>query len=127
MIIAPLVKKFAGFSIVGLIVTIVGFLSMYIFLGVLKTPLYFTYAGIYIFSIIISYLLNSKFVFKINSTIKRTIIYFLIYLSSMVIGLILLTIYKSTLPFENWILSYLTVPITLTWNFVLSYLLLPKF
>ena len=126
MRIKSLVLKFTGFSIVGIIVNIVGLLSTYLFLGILKTPLYTTYAFIYFFSIIISYLLNSKFVFKIKSTIKRTIIYFLIYLSSMLIGLLLLKFYNKVLPLENWILAYLTMPITLFWNFILSNLLLKK-
>ena len=118
--------KIAGFSTVGAITSFLGIIAVYLFIGKLKTPLYLTYAVIYFFSILISYLLNIKFIFRLKSTKKRTIIYFIIYISSMILGLLLLILYKSILPFENWIISYLTIPFTLTWNFVFSYFLLPK-
>jgi len=127
MKVKSLISKFTGFSVVGVIVNIIGLLFTYLFLGLLKTPLYSTYASIYFISIIISYLLNSKFVFKIESSIRRMIIYFLIYLTSMLLGLLVLSLYKKTLPFDNWFLSYLTIPITLVWNFILSSMLLKKF
>jgi len=122
-----LFTKFVGFSIVGAIISILGLIAIYVFIGLFKKPLYITYVLIYFFSILLSYILNMNFVFKMKSNMKRTAIYFLIYISSMIIGLLVLILYSVTLPYENWILSYLTIPITLTWNFLLSYLLLPKF
>jgi len=44
-----------------------------------------------------------------------------------IIGLGGLWLFKIVLPFENWILSFLTIPITMSWNFFLSYRILPKY
>ena len=42
----------------------------------------------------------------------------------MLLGVFILSIYEKILPFENWILSYLVIPFTMTWNFILSSLIL---
>jgi putative flippase GtrA len=115
-----ILKKLFGFSLVGGFVTLLSLVLTYLFLGIIKTPLYLTYAGIYIFTIFISYLLNSKFVFKVKACFKKTSLYYLVYISGMVIGLLVLRLYRLTLPYENWVLSYLVLPITMTWNFTMA-------
>ena len=115
-----IVKKFLGFGTVGVFITLLSLSLSYFFLAILKTPLFTTYISIYSFTIFISYLLNTKFVFKVDRNIKQTVMYYLTYLSAMVIGIAVLKIYKYLLPLENWMLSYLVVPITMSWNFFIS-------
>ncbi len=121
-----LIQKFLSFSFVGLIVTIISLCLTYLFLKILGTHLYPTYILIYCFMILLSYALNLKFTFKSEHKMKKLLYYFLVYLSGMVIGIIVLKIYELTLPFENWILSYLVVPVTAVWNFVFSSKILMK-
>lgn len=121
-----LLLKFSGFSMVGLFVTLLSLLLIYIFIGVLETPLYLSYIVIYAFSIFISYLLNLKYVFKMHYSTRRTLTYFLIYGSSLIIGIIALKIYKHIFPFKDWLLAYLVIPITLSWNFIMLSIFLRK-
>jgi len=120
------VNRFLKFSVVGAIITLLSMLVTYIFLGILKTPLYLTYASIYVSAILFSYALNKKYVFRSKGSGRKIILYFAIYLSSMGIGLIVLWFYKRTLPLENYLLSYLVIPITLSWNYILSSILFKK-
>lgn len=121
-----LLLKFSGFSIVGLFVTLSSLLLIYIFIGVLETPLYLSYIVIYAFSIFISYLLNLKYVFRMNYSTRRTLTYFLIYGSSMIIGIITLKIYHLILPLKDWLQAYLVIPITLSWNFIMLSIFLKR-
>jgi len=38
----------------------------------------------------------------------------------MLVGLFTIKIYKTIFLFENWIIAYLAIPVTLLWNFTLS-------
>lgn len=118
--------RFTSFSIVGLIVTLFSMLLIYLFIGVMKTPLYLSYAMIYLLSIFISYLLNLKFVFKIRKSQKNILKYYVTYGSSMVIGLISLKLFKLLIPLDDWLLAYFVLPVTLTWNFIMLSFLLKK-
>ncbi len=112
---------FAGFSGVGVITTILSLAAIYFFLEVLKTPLILTYSVIYFVTILLSYLLNSYFIFKTPYTYKKAIKYFLIYIGGMLLGILMLWIFEKTLPFDPYILAYLVLPITTLWNFILVY------
>jgi hypothetical protein len=48
------------------------------------------------------------------------ILYYGVYLSSMGVGVVLLRIYRAVLPFENWVLPLLVLPVTAMWNFGFS-------
>ncbi|MFZ4520723.1 MAG: GtrA family protein [Bacteroidales bacterium] len=119
-----IIKKFAGFSIVGLVVTLLSFAISYILLKILATPLLITYILVYGATIILSFFLNSKLIFKTGSGFRNLVIYFLVYGTGMVVGTIMLWIFRMILPFENWILPYLVIPFTLVSNFTLSYFFL---
>lgn len=121
-----IVSLFAGFSSVGIITTIISIVAIYFFLEVIGTPLYITYALIYFFTICLSYFLNTIFVFKSSVTWKKATGYFSIYLSGMLIGMMVLWLLEKTLPVENYILAYLVIPVTMTWNFILSFFLFKK-
>lgn len=114
---------FAGFSGVGVITTLISLAAIYVFLGLFQTPLILTYAIIYFVTILLSYFLNALLVFKSPLAMKKGIKYFLIYLSGMLIGIIVLWLLKKTLSYDAYILAYLVLPITMMWNFVLSFYL----
>ncbi len=114
---------FAGFSGVGVITTLISLGAIYLFLEILQTPLILTYSIIYFLTILLSYLLNSLLVFKSPLAMKKGIKYFLIYFSGMVIGIVVLWLLKKTLSYDAYILAYLVLPVTMMWNFVLSFYL----
>jgi putative flippase GtrA len=114
---------FAGFSGVGVVTTLISLGAIYVFLEILQTPLILTYAIIYFLTILLSYFLNSLLVFKSPLAMKKGIKYFLIYLSGMLIGIVVLWLLKKTLSYDAYILAYLVLPVTMMWNFVLSFYL----
>lgn len=115
-----LIKKFSGFSIVGGFVTVLGLVLSYFFLKIMRTPLYLTYVTLYLATILLSYFLNTKYVFKVKKDFRQSIKYFVVYAMGMIIGVIVLNIFKETLPFENWVLAYLVLPVTMLCNFILA-------
>ncbi len=119
-------KVFTGFSLVGVLSTLITMCTLFIFLEYLRTPLIMTYMLIYFASILFSYFLNSRYVFKAKQSYKQGIGYFVIYLSGMLLGAGVLWILKNTLPYDHYILSYLVIPVTMAWNFILSYYLFKK-
>ncbi|GAB2770446.1 GtrA family protein [Salinimicrobium soli] len=116
-----LISLFAGFSGVGVFTTLLSLGAIYFFIEVLKTPLISTYAAIYFSTILLSYFLNSCFVFKSSLGKRKAVRYFVIYLSGMILGVIVLRIFEFTLPFDDFVLAYLVLPITMIWNFILVY------
>ena len=118
-----IVSLFAGFSGVGILTTLISFAGIYIFIELLGTPLLITYCIIYFVTILISYLLNSLIVFDAGLELKKAVKYFMIYLTGMGIGVVVLYFLKEALPYENYILAYLVIPVTMMWNFILSFLL----
>ena len=82
-----IVAIFAGFSGVGVITTVISLGAIYVFLELFQTPLISTYAIIYFLTILLSYFLNSFFVFKSPLNMKKAVGYFLIYLSGMLLGM----------------------------------------
>ncbi len=113
----------AGFSGVGIITTLVSLAAIYLFLEIFQTPLILTYSTIYFLTILLSYSLNSLLVFKSPLEFKKGIKYFLIYLSGMGIGIVVLWLLKKTLSFEPYILAYMVLPVTMMWNFIMSFYL----
>lgn len=118
--ITALFKKFIRFSQVGIIVTLLSMALSYLFLKIIGTPLIITYILLYLAMIFLSYLLNSFYTFKSVRNTKRLLLYYGSYGLSMIVGVILLAVFKKTLPFENWILAYMVIPFTMTINFLLS-------
>jgi putative flippase GtrA len=119
-----LIQLLGGFSVVGLFTTILSLALIYILLKLMHTPLIITYIGIYASTILLSFLLNSLFVFKSGLSFDNIFKYFLIYLSGMLFGTLLLWLFKKALPVENYILGYAVLPFTMMWNFSFSIKLL---
>lgn len=122
-----IIKLFGSFSLVGLVTTLVSVALIFIFLKLLHTPLFVTYIGIYLATIVFSFLLNSIFVFKSDLSFGNGLKYFIVYLSGMLIGTLALWIDNKILPFENYFLGYLVLPFTTIWNFILSNKILKPF
>jgi len=122
-----IIRKFAGFSIIGFIVTLLSMVISYVLLKILATPLFITYILVYGATIFVSFILNSKLIFKTGSNFQNLVIYFLVYGAGLLLGTIILWIFRLLLPFENWVLPYLVIPFTLVSNFILShYFLKPE-
>lgn len=115
-----MVKKFLSFATVGGLLTLVSLGTNFICLKYFNFPLIPTYITVNVITIFISFILNSKYTFKSEITLKNTIRYYAIYLSSMSIGAVLLYIFEKTFSFENWIYPFMALPFTLSFNFFVS-------
>lgn len=118
------IKLLGGFSLVGLVTTLLSLGLIYIFLKLLQTPLIITYIGIYLVTIILSFILNSIFVFKSGLSYGNGFKYFFVYISGMFLGVLLLWVFKRIIPLENYLLGYIVLPFTMVWNFTFSFKLL---
>lgn len=112
-----------SFFKIGAFVTILSLALSFFFLKIVGTPLIPTYIALYVTTIFISFLLNAKYTFKAKKSTKRLIFYYGSYGLTMLLGVVLLRIFRTYLPFENWILAYLVIPFTMTSNFTLSSLI----
>ena len=113
-------KKFFKFAQIGLIVTVLSLLLSYLFLKVIGTPLIITYVLLYISMILLSFFLNSRYTFKSKMGFKKMLLYYGSYGITLLLGVILLSLLRIILPFENWIIAYLVIPFTMTSNFIFS-------
>jgi putative flippase GtrA len=123
---ANMLKKLAGFSIVGVISTLCTAVLMFLFHNVLHWHEQVSYVLSYIIPLFLSFVLNSIFVFNSHKSVRNIVVYFSIYLSSMLTGMVLLAIYKNFFSWDETILSYMTIPVTMAQNFTLSHFLLKK-
>lgn len=126
MSLKSLIRKAMSFASVGMICTGIGLSLNFILLRFFETPLRLTYFCVYSLNTLLSYYLNTHFTFKAQRTSTRLIAYYGIYLSAMGVGLGMLTLYKLLLPFPNWVFPFMVVPVTMTWNFLWSSLLLDR-
>lgn len=114
------------FSLVGAIVTVVATSTNIVLLKYFHTPLILTWICVYAVAINLSYVLNSLLTFQSALSLERMVLYYGVYLSSMCIGVLLLKFYRAVLPWENWILPLLVLPVTALWNFSLSSIFLKR-
>ena len=116
-------KYFAGFTSVGIIITIVSLLSTIFLIEIIKISLLIAYPLIYIVSILASYYLNKDLVFKFRGKENRLFLYFTIYLTSMLLGLVLIYMLKKISNIPESIVAILILPLTTIYNFVFVSLL----
>lgn len=126
MKIKNLVIKFSKFSLVGAFMTVLSLALAYLFLDVLYTPLYITYVINNLVMIFISYQLNRTFTFKAEHCAASMLLYYLVYVSGMVLGVVLLWLFAKILPFSNWWLTICVLPFTMISNFILSKLVFDR-
>lgn len=121
-----MVRKFLKFGSIGILMSGFGLTVNTILLKFFGTDLIITYVSVYIFNVFIAYLLNSKFTFQSKLTIDRMVKYYFTYLVGLLLGVVLLKIFKGLFDFENWVFPFMVVPFTMTNNFLLSNYFLPK-
>ena len=113
-----LLSTFAGFSLVGILVTLVSMLLIFICNEIFCWNSIVSYLISYALSILLSYFLNAVYVWKKELTILDLIRYFGVYLASMVLGALLLLGLEYIFPSVNkTILSYCVIPFTMIWNY----------
>lgn len=110
-------ERFFRFATIGVFCVLFNWTLNYCLLVFYHTPLIPTYWFVYIVSIFVSFLLNSSFTYYCDKTLKNLKSYYLIYLSSMFLGTVLITFYQSVFNFESWIYPMMVTPITMLWNF----------
>jgi putative flippase GtrA len=113
-------KNLFRFAQVGIFITFLSLMLSFFFLKIVGTPLIITYVILYIAMIFLSFLLNSRYTFKSKMNLKKILLYYGSYVLTMLFGVLLLSIFRRVLPFENWILAYLVIPFTMTANFIFS-------
>ncbi|WP_099464664.1 GtrA family protein [Parabacteroides provencensis] len=103
-------KRFRGFSLVGVGITFFSFFLL--FNEILHANPYIAYVVAYI------YILNAKIVYKTSLEKKDMLKYRLIYISSMILGTVILWIYLQLFSSINeTILSVAVLPVTMLWNY----------
>lgn len=114
-----LVRNLVGFSIVGVVVTIFSMVLLYLFNDVFNMNAYVAYVTAYVLSIILSYYLNARKVYKTDTNWHKLVLYFIVYLSSMALGVVMLRFFIYLLPeWNKTILSYMVIPFTTIYNFI---------
>lgn len=111
------------FSLVGGLVTVVSLLLMFIFLERLNTPLVPTYVVLYASTILLSYWLNAGYTFRARKGIRSLVCFYGIYLFTLGLGSGLVIVLRNKLPYKNWIIAFMVVPITMLTNYFLSALI----
>ncbi|MBQ0088169.1 MAG: GtrA family protein [Prevotellaceae bacterium] len=114
-----LIQRILGFSIVGVVVTIISLLLLWFFNDVLSLNIYVAYVFAYTISIVLSYFLNARYVWMHTLSAVDILKYLAIYLSSMALGTILLFPFQLLLPeWNHTLLSFTTIPFTMIWNYL---------
>lgn len=114
-----LVRNLVGFSIVGVVVTVFSMVLLYLFNDVFNMNAYVAYVTAYMLSILLSYYLNARKVYKTDTNWHKLVLYFIVYLSSMALGVVMLRFFIYLLPeWNKTILSYMVIPFTTIYNFI---------
>lgn len=125
---SALFKRFLGFSTVGVIVTLFSMSLTFIFNDILMINVFISYVMSFSISIIFSYFMNAKFVFKSEMKIKSFLMYYGTYILSMFLGLGILKVYHSFFPDLNkTIITYMVLPFTLSFNFLVVSKIMAKY
>lgn len=115
-----LLKIFFGFCSIGAIMTVLSMLLIAITNEILSWNPEVSYAFAYLTTLLLSYYLNTKYVFHSSFSFVKLLSYCATYISGMLLGMLLIKIGMTLLPQINeTLISYAVIPFTLVWNFVL--------
>ncbi|MDX1406635.1 MAG: GtrA family protein [Saprospiraceae bacterium] len=114
------------FATVGAFCTGLSLTLNFIFLKIVGTPLIPTYVVVYSLTILLSFVLNSRYTFLTAVNLPNAARYFMIYVSAMGLGVLLLTFYRSIFDFQNWVYPFMSAPFTVLWNYTWSSHVLKK-
>ena len=113
------VRRMVGFSLVGVIATLVSMAMIYVMNEWLHWNPYVSYVVSTLLSILLSYVLNMLKVFSTQFSWKALGLYYLTYLSSTILGMLVLWFYLWLFPTWNaTLLSYMVIPITMIYNYI---------
>ncbi|MEB3100937.1 GtrA family protein [Ferviditalea candida] len=111
-------KQFIKFIIVGLINTVSTYLLYLIFLKL--TSYFWAYSISYILGIIISYFLNTLFVFREKTSLKKFLQFPIVYLVQYLINTFFLYLFVNVLSIRKEISPIIIIVITIPITFLLS-------
>lgn len=113
-----LLKKLLGFCSVGGAMTLLSMLMIAVTNEFFHWHPQVSYIFAYLTTLILSYLLNIRYVFHSHYSWKGLGAYCLTYISSMILGSVLLWFLMRIFPnVNNTLLSYCLLPATTLWNF----------
>jgi putative flippase GtrA len=111
-------REFYRFVFWGGVNTLVGYL-VYVFL-LLFLPYLISYSVAFMFSIFVSYVLNSKFVFNQELELRKAIKYPVVYVNQYVIGAVSLYLLVHFLEISKLVAPLLVVVLTIPVTYFLS-------
>lgn len=115
------IRKFLSFVTIGAFLTLASLTANFIALRYFDFPLLPTYVLVYTITILISFYLNSRYTYGNAINFKNSLRYYAIYLTSMVIGAGLLSLFDYLLDYQKWVYPFLVLPFTLSFNFIVSF------
>ena len=114
-----LFKYFFGFCSIGALMTGLSMVLIAITNEVLSWDPEVSYVFAYISTLLLSYFLNTKYVFHASFSFIKLLSYCATYISGMLLGMLLIKIGIAMFPQINeTLISYAVIPITLVWNFI---------
>ena len=69
---------------------------------------------------------HSELTFKVKHRAVSMVLYYFVYATGILLGMLLLWLFKYLLPFRNFILTLCVLPFTMASNFILSKLVFDK-
>lgn len=117
-------KEFMRFLIVGGANTLITYAIYLLFLPIFNYNI--AYGTSYVSGIVISFILNAKFVFNTNLTFGKAIKYPLVYVVQYIINVILLNVFIESLNINDKLAPLIVIIISIPITFVLSKLILKK-
>lgn len=115
-------KEVSKFFAVGLMNTLITYLSYLVFLLLFNYSI--AYLLSYILGIVVSFVLNSKMVFQTKMTVMKFIQYPLVYIAQFLLGLGLLNVIVSTIGVSEQIAPLIVTIVSIPVTFVISKLIL---
>lgn len=117
-------KEFIKFLIVGVINTFSSYVIYLMFITFMTYNVSYTLS--YFCGIVISYILNSVFVFKVNLTLKNAFKFPLVYIVQYLLNIILLNVFVKYTIINEVFAPILIIIISVPLTFVLSKIILKK-
>lgn len=112
--------RFIKFGVLGGVTTLFGLLLYYVLLKFVGIRLIYAYPIVFTFSVLFSYLLNTRLNYRLPASWKGLISFYKSYIISGLIGFIILLVLKYFLPtWDEFVLAILLVGIRVLMTFFL--------
>ena len=111
--------RFSGFSLIGAISTVLSAAILAFMTEILGINGYVSYVTAYVITILFSYFTNAMFVYRAPPSIFACIGFSATYVSGMVVGTVLLAVFRHFFPETRYfVLGFVVLPFTTIWNFL---------